>query len=501
MRASTLRRVAAIIIHHSAFILLLAGCSDTGSYIPVEMGSTRDVNERLFDSAIGLLNRLDEFDSEEALAQVVERLEQRVAAQRREKDWRPAALVESLPESLAATPLMRKLDAMQFALADGPMLQETVWLREAARFAIGRETEPLGRARELLDWTVRNFQLEPPSPSSDSNAVGWLSWQILLRGRATADERAWIFALLARQHGLDVVILATLEDGEPRVWLPALVHGGQLHLFDAQLGVPIPRPNSNEIATLTDAIADAEVLSQLNVEGHDYRIKPEMLKKVVALVPASPQNLSERMHLVESRLAGRQRMELTVDADGLAIELRKLPNIADVQLWELPIARARPATEADRERWQKELLPFSLSGRYLWKGRVLELCGRMEGDHGALMSLMHARPSEEEIETVQAAGGLDPKIEAAVRAGKLDASYWLGIASFERGNLDAAIDYFSNRVLAVSPDGPWTEGARYNLARTYEAQGKFAEAVRTLKNTQGPQRAGNLLRAKWIAER
>ncbi len=495
-------RLSAFIVHRSSFIILflLVGCSDSSSYLPGEMGSTRDVNERLFDSALGLLNRLDEFDSEEALTQVVERLDQWALGQKQIAGWKPAALIESLPTNLTDSPLMRRLDNLQFAIGDGPMLQETVWLREAARFAVGRETEPLARARALFDWTIRNYQLEA-SPASDSPTIRRLPWQIMIRGQATADERAWLFALLARQQGLDVVVLAIDDDGDTRVWLPALVHGGQLHLFDAELGVPIPRPKTTEIATLADAVANAEVLSQLDVEGHEYRVKPEMLKKVTALVPASPQNLSERMHLVESRLAGRQRMELTVDADGLAIELRKLPNIADVRLWDLPIARAQPASSTDRDEWQREMEPFSLSGRWLWKGRVLQLCGRLPGENGALIDLMHARPSDDDIENAKAAKQIDARLEAAIRTSKQDASYWLGIASFERGNLSAAMDYFSERVLAASPKGPWTEGARYNLGRTYEALGKNAEAVRTYQNTQGPQRAGNLLRAKWLGER
>ena len=44
----------------------------------------------------------------------------------------------------------------------------------------------------------------------------------------------------------------------------------------------------------------------------------------------------------------------------------------------------------------------------------------------------------------------------------------------------------------------WTFGARYNLARTWEAQGKIEEAVALLEADTSPQRHGNLLRAKRL---
>ena len=56
--------------------------------------------------------------------------------------------------------------------------------------------------------------------------------------------------------------------------------------------------------------------------------------------------------------------------------------------------------------------------------------------------------------------------------GKQDASYWSGLIAYQRGNYPAAVDYFARRTLEFMPDGPWTDGARYNLARTFEAAGE-----------------------------
>jgi hypothetical protein len=372
-------------------------------------------------------------------------------------------------------------------------------VREAARSAVGHELDPLKRAKLLFDWTVRNLQLEADAATDESRT--YLPWQTMLVGRAMAEERAWIFALLAREQGLDVVLLATGEGEALQVWLPALVHDEKLWLFDAMLGLPIPGDEADSVATLTDAAENPTILERLSVEGQPaYRMTAEQISQVTALVVASPQSLSQRMRLVESHLAGPQRLELTVDASRLAARLVKMPHVAQVQLWQVPIERSRNPGAKAREAWRRQLRPFHLvQGNWLWKGRVLEICGRLAGEDQALVCLMRARPAEEDIAIARENKQIDASAEADIRIAKQDASYWLGLASYERGNFDAAIDWFSERTLAASPGGPWTEGARYNLARTYEALDRRADAIRTYRSTQGAQRTGNLLRAQSLS--
>jgi hypothetical protein len=85
--------------------------------------------------------------------------------------------------------------------------------------------------------------------------------------------------------------------------------------------------------------------------------------------------------------------------------------------------------------------------------------------------------------------------------GKLDASYWLGLITYERADYPTAADYFYTRTLRAWPDSPWTHGARYNLARTAEAMGEIGEAVKAYRaGANAPDAAGQLLRAKWLQE-
>ena len=58
----------------------------------------------------------------------------------------------------------------------------------------------------------------------------------------------------------------------------------------------------------------------------------------------------------------------------------------------------------------------------------------------------------------------------------------------------------ASRTLQANPNGPWTGGARYNLARTYEVLGDHANARAYYEQDKSPQRHGNLLRARRLGE-
>jgi len=82
---------------------------------------------------------------------------------------------------------------------------------------------------------------------------------------------------------------------------------------------------------------------------------------------------------------------------------------------------------------------------------------------------------------------------------KQHASYWLGLAQYDDGRPEAAVEWFARRTLQAYPDGPWVGGARYNLGRTYEALGDIENAREQYFQDESPQKHGNLLRARYLA--
>ncbi|HEV3004608.1 MAG TPA: transglutaminase domain-containing protein [Pirellulales bacterium] len=527
--------------------------------------------EEVFKYAIGMLNDMDESDRaparldpdtqnlqlEDAVDEllkggtavtVVSQLNQWIAVQKPVPDWRRDPLIETLPTGLQKLPALKQLDAFSFPLSDANDLRQAVWLRSISNTVTRDATDDLDRAVRLFDWTVRNIQLDP----ADGSAPALVPWQTIALGHGQAADRTWVFVLLARQQGLDVVRLARLEassDEPQETELTALALDGQLFLFDSWLGLPIPGPAGQRVATLAQAADDDSLLRRLDVGAeYNYPLHASDVEQVVALVEASPSFLSQRMWLVASHLAVDQRLVLAIDASELAGGLRALPHVGDARLWPFPYRRFRDAARRKRAgdegaplviaadplltELEPFVLPYVLQRKKsdkprpvaaLWRGRVLHLLGKYTGDEGANFFYQLARPAEIDLEqqVFRAADQakqlslrgreLQPQVEqflsatderiALIRRAKQDASYWLGLAAFERELYDTALDYFNERTLAATPDGPWTHGAYYNLGRTYEALGQIDEACAAYRGDESsPQRHGNLIRSRWLEE-
>jgi hypothetical protein len=489
--------------------LVAGGCQDTNRSprtARVTSATSREqMNDQNLQYAFDVLRSTTEFQTPESLSTVVARLNQWTQQKRPNADWHPEPILETLPQDLRDLPAVRGLGELRFPPLDGFELQQTVWLSAVAERARGQESQPLPIAQALFDWVVRNEQIE-----RDANMpVPHMPREILILGHSTAAERAWIFTLLARQQGLDVVELAIAGDGaeEPRLWTPAVLLEGELYLFDTRLGLPIAGPEGKPVATLRDVLADEKLLRAMDVDSQRvYPITTEDLKHVVALVEASPMYISQRMQLVASELPGKETLILTAHPSELAEKVKSHPGITGVQAWRLPYERIKKQMNLDRETQLKavaEFAPFQMPSSILWQARVLHLLGNVDGDKGASALYQSARPSDEDMKKYweKAPEKARPKVEnevARMREAKQSASYWLGLIAFENGNYPAAIDYFQTRTLEASPEGPWTAGARYNLARSLEALGRTDEAVRYYKADLSAQRNGNMLRAERL---
>lgn len=553
------RRHAAVVCLLCPLLLAAHGCN--GSQVASSPSGTSAgsvtgdrVNEEVFVYAIGLLNSLDEFDSigtvddvvawlssdwsQETidrlsvggtLAETVDRLNQWAASQPPSSGWQADPLLNTLPPSLRDIVPLQTLGDLKFPRLDSIQLRQAVWLRDLSRQICGNRTSDLERASLLFDWTVRNIQLEPDVVRQqnpvEKELLPRLPWQTLLLGRGTAAERAWIFMLLARQQQLDVVMLAYPDadaEGALRQWTPALVLDNQLYLFEPALGFAIPGPGGKGVATLSQVLEDDSLLRRLDLDAeHPYPVSSSNLASIVALVEASPIYLSRRMALVSSRLAGEEKLVLSVEPSALAEHLKNIEHVAEVRLWELPYERLRQAEKLDqpeRKQFAEELRPLLLPflqprkqlpdeplPAALWRGRSLHLSGKFGGTDGANHFYQLVRVADSELE--RHAAGFEratqfPReqfVELA-RTAKVTASYWLGLVAFERQNYAAAIDYLQTRTLEAFSGSNWTTGARYNLARSYEALGQPEQAIRAYRAGQSPQRHGNLLRARWLEQ-
>jgi len=250
----------------------------------------------------------------------------------------------------------------------------------------------------------------------------------------------------------------------------------------------------------------------------------------IALIDASPEQLSQRMVLVEKRLSAADQMILTVSLSEIAANLKQCGGITDVRLWAVPIetnmyqqARSAKLARDPQLQWE-EFIEHGVFQQLnpLVRGRRSYLLGHFNkrGDEqGAAGHFARARLTDDSIEQldtsrrIQAAMGLKrprgmsdedwnrrlAEIQRLQAQSKQHASYWMGLAHQQQGNYDVAINWLNIRTLEKSPEGPWTNGARYNLARCHEALGQAQRAIQLYRIDESPQRHGNLLRAQYLS--
>ena len=531
---------------------LAAGCSGDSSPPPTGIPKARATSAKSGEDtlryAISLLESNDGLDAAEvALRQsktadeplrrlifgqmqnsLVEQLNRWLGSQKQLDAWKPDPLLDSLPEPLQALPAVKGLGEMRFANADGAVLREQLWLREISNWVCGDANDALERGRRLFDWTVRNIQLDEPLGSDDEQVQApYLAWHLLTLGHGQAQDRAWLFMLLARQQALDVVVLRPAS--EKATTLLGLLHDGELYLFAAQLGLAIPGSEGKGVATLTQVAEDDRLLRRLDLDSeHPYPLASSDFEKVTAAIEASPVYLQRRTQVLESRLLGDEKLVLSLDATALAARLANCSHVSQAELWVLPFERLQeiaqrssPGVKRLAAEFQPMMAAFGhiVKKKYeptmaLWRGRVQHLLGRFTGEKSSNYFYQLTRMPDAEIEQRMAAEGaarqgdtpevqqqrklMSETIGKLYRRAKQDASYWLGLVAFERGNYTTAIDYFQKRTLEASSDNPWSAGARYNLGRAYEALGKRSEAVDAYRSDESPQQPGNLLRARWL---
>jgi tetratricopeptide (TPR) repeat protein len=454
-----------------------------------------------------------------ALRQIVEHANQWLRNQPPSKDnWRRDPLLDELPAKLrksagvADAISAKNLADGVFADSEGRLLQQAVWCRDIGQWAGGNtvtDSQPKVAAA-LFDWTVRNVQLD----RGDGAATILHPWQALAYGHGSAAHRAWVFVELCRQQGIDAVVLrAKDKGGKPALLLVGVLSGGEVLLFDPQLGLPVPG-GAGVAATLAEATAKPELLRALDVKDKFvYPLDAEQLSSLEALVVASPLQLARRSAKLEGGLEGEEFVKLSVDSRDLAERLKKLPQVKRVALWTLPFESLAEEQTIDikiRRRAAAEFAPFA-ERPLLWKARVLHIQGDKElraeerddpladprrGHQDALK--LYQDPSVRPPKNLLAK--LEPAKQEVYREAKAEASYWLGLLSYDRGNFETAEQWLGERTLEHLPEGRWADGARYNLARAHEAQGQLGRAIELLESDppEAPQRHGNLVRAEQL---
>jgi hypothetical protein len=334
-------------------------------------------------------------------------------------------------------------------------------------------------------------------------------------------ERAWVFMALCRQIGVDVGLIvhgvskkgptpppavAAARDKEPdtAVWVCGAAVGDQLYLFDARIGMEIPGPGGQGVATLGQAATDPSILERLNRRGAQraYPTTQADLASgpIIILFDSSTGYLSGRMRLLEKDLTGKDRMVVYRDPVDQGVNFEKAigPRFGGLGRWDLPLlVETRLFTDANFVQASQ----FALRGFEpefpLVHARVSQLRGTLKD---AIERFVRFRFNK----NVKQNDGKKPIPQPVQTFMNMYATYFLALAKLENKEWDEA-EFLFQQSLGILPR-PVPGGAPYaffrfgaftNLGYLYEKKGDAARAARYYaQEIPTAQSHGNMVRAR-----
>ncbi|HEY1377854.1 MAG TPA: hypothetical protein VGF55_13730, partial [Gemmataceae bacterium] len=323
----------------AGLIVALIGCGSRPTTAPtLTAGKAADPADEIADT---VRDELRKSADQQTARRLVDQLNNYLA--RAAADRRPAPLSAAERSLLQSDFTLRpeevaEVGRAEFTPVDSYYLDETLLFRDIARSLDVDQLPPVDRGRAAVAWVARNLRLtDPTGPAAPTGFAA-------IRGTGTSVERAYVLHALLRQLGLDAALVG--DGGGPEtVWAVGVLADGQVHLFDARLGLPLPGPDGNGILTLTQARSVADPFKPLALDPKaPYDVTADRAKKAELLVTAPLSALAPRMRFLQGLLPeGTAR--LTADPVGERDRFRKAvagPDAPPVKLWCPPVVDALP---------------------------------------------------------------------------------------------------------------------------------------------------------------
>lgn len=420
----------------------------------------------------------------------------------------------------------RRAAASRFDARDVAHVRNGLMYRSiAAAIAAGADRGAV-RACDAFELVTRQVALQ--SMFADAAPIG--SFEALLSGLGTPQDRIWVFAEILRQLGIDCVVLEPQEPGSgesaaqsaAQPLVGAIIPGEGVYLFDPGMGLPVcPVEDSEGVlpgraVTLQQAREDDAVFRQFDVpEGPRYPWSSERLSQIkvrfivdsacgaprmLALQSALPQQYAATLFDGPAIAAGESSLEERVIAAGEGGNWEA----AQVSVWDYPERQLQAFFAAggeDSPEMQQRLA--TLNGPRILRKKI--------GEGGREQIVEDVSPHPLRVVRVEhLRGELLPALEGygEIRSAppqltgnsevREDAVYWVGVCQFELQRFDAAANTLKLS-LRDYPDGVWSAAARSLVAQCEAERGNWTDAVERVGSLDEPPAV--LSRSAFLARR
>lgn len=261
-----------------------------------------------------------------------------------------------------------RASSRRFTVNDARYIRDCLLLRDLSNALFtrlessnGSGTNDIDRVQTVFDWLVRNVSLL----SSDESRIPLGAFDVLMTGRGTVNDRAWLFAEALRQQQIDAIIVRTSADAEEghslasAPWLVAVLLEGENFLLDPLTGLRVHQapPNGDE-ASVPVTLASLQ----------DHERWKDSTVEVIAQLPA----FSPRMLVLQEQLAADDAAILYEELTGgtsdiLPLQTRiltaggELWSKEDLAVWSYPesqVIAANALTEQQQKQFTDIMRPF-----------------------------------------------------------------------------------------------------------------------------------------------
>jgi len=438
---------------------------------------------------------------------------------------------------------MERILKTRFDQRDVSHLRNQILLRNIAERITKRknekETDILQDCTDLFYYTMRNVAL-----IEEKDAVPFRTFGILLWGRGTVHDRAWIFASLLKQYTktpVDAVILKPKTGSSKShssnflvgLMIHSASHKGKVYLYDPLLGIPLPSDKGDSKpfilverpCTLEEFTRDDTVFERLRTRSNEYRLKPQDLKNVDCQIVSNTSYLSPRSKLLQYYLNKNQQVlvyenlfdvqeNATIQNSGLFDRVSRFSakswTSKDVTLWHFPEETIRrydhlkdnPDIERKVERIVKTFgAPYGsdIINEH-FRSRVAQLMGR---NSEALERYLRVKFGYS-LDTTGRQGTQASESSVLNALAASDAAFWTGIVKIEQNKFDAAIDLLRVYSKKNQENPNYFGHCMFWLGYAQMKSRKFAAGVQSLSRIPDSvpiYRTGRFFLAKWRAIR